>query len=482
MSINLIQLLEQFKKFIQQENGSGFSLLLYLLMGLFMGEWILNRLEKYDIPKEYMVGTGICIIALCVAIWRKARKLPKKAGAINIGIADVSVIALGEANLLGFEQKAQLASEAGTLLSTEINNVSTLMGGKTGCHIIKLPGRIMVDFDNDRRVVDQLGLDVLVWGTLKVSEGQYFLNYKLTFGKKVESWAFTQMVQNINNFAEVEFDIHGATDHCSVFIKQLLCIGTLLQSIDDLGKGHYLLVNTLVRQGLEYLNGIGSDELYPAHYLLRHLLHYVGMKNNRQLREYYIDIREDTALLESTKKQISYHFEAQLAELKSYHAHMERSLNQDQSFQLEWLHALSKKPDESTITSLVGAFDGKSGLVVNELLSGYISMYHGSLIDAKLVYQSILIEFPGDLLALRSLGLIEYGLRQFATAKMYLQQYVDNQKKHIFYTNLYDTKAFYTLAVACIKTWHLMSGSRYFLYYGLYSWKNRSLRKKYIIL
>jgi len=96
-------------------------------MGLFMGEWILNRLEKYDIPKEYMVGTGICIIALCVAIWRKARKLPKKAGAINIGIADVSVIALGEANLLGFEQKAQLASEAGTLLSTEINNVSTLM-------------------------------------------------------------------------------------------------------------------------------------------------------------------------------------------------------------------------------------------------------------------------------------------------------------------------------------------------------------------
>lgn len=77
-------------------------------------------------------------------------------------------------------------------------------------------------------------------GSLKFVKGEYYLDYKVTCSKKVESWAFMQVVQSINSAKDIEFDLHNVSKKLEIFAKQLLWLGLLLHSTEDMAAHRFI--------------------------------------------------------------------------------------------------------------------------------------------------------------------------------------------------------------------------------------------------
>lgn len=107
MNINFIQIFEQFKKFIQQENWSWFSLFLYLIVSVFIGERLVGILVKYNINTDYspLIIAGMPVLFTIIRFFSKTVLV--RPGKINIWIADLLVIHISDTTILTYEQKMQ---------------------------------------------------------------------------------------------------------------------------------------------------------------------------------------------------------------------------------------------------------------------------------------------------------------------------------------------------------------------------------------
>lgn len=97
--------------------------------------------------------------------------------------------------------------------------------------------------------------------------------------------------------------------------------------------------------------------------------------------------------------------------LKSYFMIADEDLQDNEQFGLEFLYALSRNPDYDRHDDAVFVYKQGNMLPgIEELLSGYFSQIEHNLIDAKLTYQAVLDQDHDNMVALRSVGIIEYNL------------------------------------------------------------------------
>ncbi len=90
---------------------------------------------------------------------------------------------------------------------------------------------------------------------------------------------------------------------------------------------------------------------------------------------------------------------------------MKRDLVHDEQFEIEFLYAMSNNPNKER-TDDASFVDSQKDLQprTKDLLSGYFSLIHEDLIDAKIHYNSVIMQDPDNMIALRSLGIVEYKL------------------------------------------------------------------------
>jgi len=83
MLINIMELLNQVKKFLTQERGSLFSLLLYVILGMVVTNQALNRMNK-EIYQIYAPRIVLSILTIALNIRLYTRELPIKKNLTNI--------------------------------------------------------------------------------------------------------------------------------------------------------------------------------------------------------------------------------------------------------------------------------------------------------------------------------------------------------------------------------------------------------------
>lgn len=170
MSINLLDLLNQMKKFALQQKGDFFSLLMYV----FLAFVILNRYfgspmsAKYADYTTYIVAGMLVFVCL---IWLSTRKIDIQKGKINIGIAQFAVLNTSVEKTLDSEQKLTFSNEIANYIYNSLNHQRQTLQMDEYLHFLRLPSRINVDYATCDKVIDKLGIDILVWGNTTYAEG-----------------------------------------------------------------------------------------------------------------------------------------------------------------------------------------------------------------------------------------------------------------------------------------------------------------------
>lgn len=484
MNFNLIQLLEQLKKFMQQENWSWFSLFLYIIVWLTLSDRLIGRLVAYGFPNTQSYIVWWAIVWLSIILWLFTRVVQIKKDKINIGIADLLIIHVNESLPLSYDQKWQLSNETAQYLYSQIQSEMYDGSASKQLNLIKLPSRVQVTFENERTIAEDLWLDILVRWTLKIIDGKYFLNYKLTFSKKLESWAFAEVIQSINWFPDVEFDLHGKTTDVAQFINQLMRVAILLSSITDMYERRFLSVYSKISdlssriQSFEWNNSAINQ-------LILYLVGFVWMRNLLFMQDILDKSKtKDILQWERITTWVQSLFKLMSESLKKYFGLMKHDLVHDEQFEFEFLYAMSNNParERTQDASFIDSSSSRLQPRTNDLLSGYFSLINDDLIDAKLHYNSVILEDPDNMIALRSLWIVEYRMWNYSLSKHYLEEYWKNNAQHIFFRHYKDTKVLRLLISCSWHGFHLRDAIRYSFRFSIDTIRNSRLKKKYIIL
>ncbi len=69
----------------------------------------------------------------------------------------------------------------------------------------------------------------------------------MTFSKKIESWAFSEIIQSINTSGDVEFDLRNKSLVIDLFISQVMRLSLLLYSIQSMYEKKFLSAQNLIQ-------------------------------------------------------------------------------------------------------------------------------------------------------------------------------------------------------------------------------------------
>lgn len=160
MNLNLLDLLNQIKKFTTQEKGNIFSLITYFLLALIVLSRYFNTSLSTNNP-QYDIYVLLLALALCVLIRVGTRKITKSKNKINIAIAQVNILNTSLEKRLDAEQKLGMSTEISNYIYSCLTHIKQELSMDKYLHFFRLPSRININYGNSE-VIDKLGIDTLV--------------------------------------------------------------------------------------------------------------------------------------------------------------------------------------------------------------------------------------------------------------------------------------------------------------------------------
>lgn len=161
MNLNLLDLLNQIKKFAAQETGNVFSLVAYFLLSLIVLSWYFGTSVSIKYA-NYNVYILIFVFVFILIIWSLTRKIPKDASKINIGIAQVNLLNTSMAKPLDSEQKLSISTEISNYIYNCLSHSKQELLMDQHLNFFRLPSRINVNYASCDQTVDKLGIDMLI--------------------------------------------------------------------------------------------------------------------------------------------------------------------------------------------------------------------------------------------------------------------------------------------------------------------------------
>jgi hypothetical protein len=161
MNLNLLDLLNQIKKFAVQETGNVFSLIAYFLLSFIVLNWYFGTPLSIA-NTQYNFPVLAIVLASCVVVWLFTRKIRKVKGMINIGIAQVNLLNTSMGKPLDSEQKLGISSEVSNYIYNCLSHSKQELLMDKHLNFFRLPSRIAVNYANCDETVNDLSIDMLV--------------------------------------------------------------------------------------------------------------------------------------------------------------------------------------------------------------------------------------------------------------------------------------------------------------------------------
>jgi hypothetical protein len=118
----------------------------------------------WDNGGSYVILTLFVIV---LGIWLKSRRFPIESKKINVAIANNEIINVSAKEFLTGEQKLQISSEVVNYFYARLSHLKHECGVGEYLNFFKLPPRIAVNYGNSDRLTSSIGVDMLMWGTIR---------------------------------------------------------------------------------------------------------------------------------------------------------------------------------------------------------------------------------------------------------------------------------------------------------------------------
>ena len=490
MNLNLLDLLNQIKKFAVQETGNVFSLIAYFLLSLF----ILNRyfgtpLSQHNL--DYNLPVLVFVLGSCIIIWLLTRRIHTERWMVNIGIAQVNLLNTSMEKPLDSEQKLSISSEVSNYIYNCLSHNKQELLMDQHLNFFRLPSRIAVNYANCEDTVHKLNIDMLVRGVCRYHNDKIYIDYKVTTKKHIDSIFFDKLINDINAYPEIQFDFSEADNlEFDKFIHMVSYLSIVYKSLDLIEKLQYEEVEKLVSHALNCLNRLYEDEGEKSVnkgdkdvVKIEILMYFILAKNyfNRAhaLIENFDYKNEANAKLEQCTTAMDKEMDLiqKYLEKKKY-ASLHEQIELENAY-IYMLWQLGKTQNKATIEKQMGNADGiLKDKYKFDLVKAFIETIFKNLEDAKTHYEEALGINPNNTVALRGLGLVEYDLWHLSKAGWYLNTLDSLSQYHIFQPHLYDLKLQHTLYKIDLRTWHILWAIKHLFLWMQFGLANKKTLKR----
>lgn len=456
MNLNLLDLLNQIKKFAVQETGNVFSLIAYFLLSFIVLNWYFGTPLSIA-NTQYNFPVLAIVLASCVVVWLFTRKIRKVKGMINIGIAQVNLLNTSMGKPLDSEQKLGISSEVSNYIYNCLSHSKQELLMDKHLNFFRLPSRIAVNYANCDETVNDLSIDMLVRWVCRYHDEKIFIDYKVTTRKHINSIFFDKLINDINAYPEIKFDFSETNNaEFDKFIHMVSYISIIYKSLDLIYKLQYEEVEKLISHALNCLHKLYEDESDQSVNTgdkdvvkIEILMYFILAKNYfnwaNSLIENFDYKNEANAKLEQCTTAMDKEMDLvqKYLEKKKY-ASLHEQIELENAY-IYMLWQLGKTQNKTTIEKQMGNADSiLKDKYKFDLVKAFIETIFKNLEDAKKHYEEALQINPNNMVALRGLGLVEYDLGHLVKARMYLNTLDSLSQYHIFQPHLYDLKLQHT--------------------------------------
>lgn len=165
MAFDIIRIVDEIKKFVNNENDTYLGLFFFMIAGLLATNFFIDEfLAEYT---SYTVYVGIVVMSIIFVLWMANRRVPMSKEKITVGVAHFEVISLDVKNGVEGVQKVNLQEEVNDFI------VDSLHGDRNRLHfdqqisVTKFPMRFKFNEYNIKQLAERLKVDIIIWGTIR---------------------------------------------------------------------------------------------------------------------------------------------------------------------------------------------------------------------------------------------------------------------------------------------------------------------------
>lgn len=375
----------------------------------------------------------------------------KKKGVINIGIAQMDILNISTSEHLNSEQKIQISTEVVNYIYNRLSHMKQSLKLDKHLNFIRIPPRVNIDYANETKVPKQLGLDMIVWGTIRYDKESIYINTKLAHSKNITSIFYKKLIDDLNAYPELDFDFSQNKNlEFDKFIHEVIYLSIIYRTLELIHKFKYKEAEQTLLYWLEKLNKLYKDqadqsvnkwdkEVSKIEVLMYFVLSKIYFERSNSLLGDFDYKNQANEKLEKCSVAIDSQIKIMQKYIKDNQFDEISEYIQIENSYLNAMSKLSKTGDTKILKDQLKKIDKiTKSKYKHDMVKALIEARFKNFDDAKKHYESALKKDPNNIIVLRGLGLIEYNLWDLDKSLNYLEKLHKITPFYIFNKHLYD--------------------------------------------
>ena len=218
--MDILRTFEALKVFVRDEKDTFIGLVFFILLGLGVIRYVLipifPQLDAYIIYISPFVAIGI------VSVWFYNRHIPISPNEFTIAVAPFNILMLdAKANLSG-EAKRDLKNELVDYVHTALYFNRENLALDKYIEVIRLPNRIKVKPKNDKKIVKNLNVDLMIWGDAYYDGEFLHFRPRFEFLKEPKNIFYKQFKKKLNELDSFKIELSKSVEDKKTNLIQLM--------------------------------------------------------------------------------------------------------------------------------------------------------------------------------------------------------------------------------------------------------------------
>lgn len=167
MSLDFNRLVEQVQTFITNEKDTVSGLIFFWIVGLLGIHSLFTNI--FTEQKEYFIPVLLAFFVLTLLLWIGTRRVKVDRKRATVAVANFTVLSLDPKHAIAGQDKLNLEREIVEYVGESLHGHKNRLELGQFVEVIRLPRRIAITERSAQRIARRLGVDVLIWGTVRYS-------------------------------------------------------------------------------------------------------------------------------------------------------------------------------------------------------------------------------------------------------------------------------------------------------------------------